>query len=108
MARHVIAGRRCLVTGGLGFIGSNLALALRREGAEVTVIDALVARHGANRRNLIADGAEDADPAIRVIEADLGEVELDDVRAAAMTADFVFNLAGQVSHVDSMEDPMFD
>ena len=43
-----VAGRRCLVTGGLGFIGSNLALALAEGGAEVTVIDARVARHGAN------------------------------------------------------------
>jgi UDP-glucose 4-epimerase len=108
MARHVVAGRRCLVTGGLGFIGSNLALALQREGAEVTVLDALVPRHGANPHNLVADGARDADPAITVIHADLGEIGRDDVRAAAVEADIVFNLAGQVSHVDSMNDPVFD
>ena len=108
MARHVVAGRRCLVTGGLGFIGSNLALALRRGGAEVTVIDALIPRHGANRRNLVADGSRDVDPAIRVVEADVGDVERDDVRAAAVEAELVFNLAGQVSHVDSMSDPVFD
>ena len=41
-------GRRCVVTGGLGFIGSNLALRLAREGAEVSVIDAEHPRHGAN------------------------------------------------------------
>ena len=108
MARHVVAGRRCVVTGGLGFIGSNLALALQREGAEVTVIDALVPRHGANPRNLVPDGGSDADPAITVIHADLGEVGRDDVRAATVDADIVFNLAGQVSHVDSMNDPVFD
>jgi UDP-glucose 4-epimerase len=108
MARHVVAGRRCVVTGGLGFIGSNLALALQREGAEVTVIDALVARHGANAHNLVPDGEREASPEIKVIHADLGEVTRDDVRAAAVDADIVFNLAGQVSHVDSMNDPVFD
>jgi len=108
MARHVIAGRRCLVTGGLGFIGSNLALALRRDGAEVTVLDALVPRHGANLHNLVPDGESEADPAIAVISADLGEVDRADVRAATVGADIIFNLAGQVSHVDSMNDPVFD
>jgi UDP-glucose 4-epimerase len=96
------------VTGGLGFIGSNLALALSREGAEVTVVDSLVPRHGANPHNLVADDARQPDAAIRVITADLGEVERDDLRAAAVGADIVFNLAGQVSHVDSMNDPVFD
>ena len=50
MTVESFAGRRCIVTGGLGFIGSNLALALARGGAEVTVIDARVPRHGANPR----------------------------------------------------------
>jgi len=89
------------VTGGLGFIGSNLVLALSNAGAEVVVIDALVARHGANRRNL-----EDAEGPIAIIEADLGDVTA--VRPAIAGAAFVFNLAGQVSHLDSMADPIFD
>ena len=46
---EAFAGRRCLVTGGLGFIGSNLAVALAAAGAEVVVVDARVPRHGANR-----------------------------------------------------------
>jgi UDP-glucose 4-epimerase len=95
------AGRRCLVTGGLGFIGSNLAIALAGGGAEVTVVDAVVPRHGANPHNL--DGA--ATP-VEVIEADLGDAGA--LEGAASGADFVFNLAGQVSHVDSMTDPLFD
>jgi nucleoside-diphosphate-sugar epimerase len=95
------AGRRCLVTGGLGFIGSNLALALAGGDADVTVVDALVPRHGANRQNL--DGAPRP---IAVIEADLGDADALD--QAAARADLVFNLAGQVSHVDSMTDPLFD
>jgi UDP-glucose 4-epimerase len=113
MTPEPFAGRRCLVTGGLGFIGSNLALALARRGAEVTVLDARISRHGANRANLIPDGAArdgggEPDPSIAVIEADLGDVERPAVRDAARAAEYVFNLAGQVSHVDSMDDPLFD
>src|SRR5438067_10510732 len=100
------AGRRCLVTGGLGFIGSNVALALGEVGADVTVVDALVPRHGANHRNLVPDGASAPHPGVHVLEADLADVEA--FRAPAVEADVVFNLAGQVSHVDSMNDPLFD
>ncbi len=48
------------------------------------------------------------DARIRVVEADLGDVDRPDVREVATAAEFVFNLAGQVSHVDSMDDPLFD
>jgi UDP-glucose 4-epimerase len=83
---------------------------LAHQGAEVTVLDARVPRHGANPHNLVPDGADAIvpDPRIELIEADLADVQRDDVRAAAVAADVVFNLAGQVSHVDSMEDPLFD
>lgn len=96
-----MAGRRCLVTGGLGFIGSNLALALTRAGAEVTVVDACHPRHGANPHNLDAEGGD----AVRRVIADLGDPA---ARAALDGVELVFNLAGQVSHVDSMTDPLFD
>jgi UDP-glucose 4-epimerase len=95
------AGRQCLVTGGLGFIGSSLALTLTRAGSDVTVVDALVPRHGGDRRNLDAPGGGD----VRVIVGDLATPE---ARDAAAAAEIVFNLAGQVSHVDSMADPVFD
>jgi UDP-glucose 4-epimerase len=90
-----------MVTGGLGFVGSNVALALAEGGAEVTVVDALVPTHGANPRNL-----EGAARRIDVIEADVGDANT--VRGAAVDAEIVFNLAGQVSHVESMARPMFD
>lgn len=96
-----MAGRRCLVTGGLGFIGANLALALSRAGAEVAVVDALYPRHGANPFNLHAEGGE----RIRRVTADLADAP---ARAALEGTELVFNLAGQVSHVDSMTDPIFD
>jgi nucleoside-diphosphate-sugar epimerase len=89
------------VTGGLGFIGSNLALALAAAEADVTVVDALVPRHGGNPHNL----AGAARP-ITVIEADIGDGGA--VRDVAAASDVVFNLAGQVSHIDSMNDPLFD
>ena len=96
-----LRGASCLVTGGLGFIGSNLALALAAGGARVAVVDALVPQHGGDRRNL--DGA--AAP-IAVTIADIGD-------RGAMTpllgeADVVFNVAGQVSHLESMTDPLRD
>jgi len=102
-------GRRCLVTGGLGFIGSNVALALAAGGAHVTVIDARIDRHGSNPANLVPDGDHHApDGRVAVVEADLGDVDRADVRDAIVSAEVIFNLAGQVSHVDSMDDPLFD
>lgn len=89
------------MTGGLGFIGANLALALARAGAEVTVIDACYPRHGANPHNLEGDGGD----RIRRVVCDLADAP---VRAALEGTELVFNLAGQVSHVDSMTDPIFD
>jgi UDP-glucose 4-epimerase len=103
-----LTGRRCLVTGGLGFIGSNLALALARAGAVVSVLDARVARHGATDPNLVPGGGDAPDPRGEVIEAGVGDVDDDRVRRVAREAEIVFNLAGQVSHVDSMNDPLFD
>jgi UDP-glucose 4-epimerase len=97
----VFAGRRVLVTGGLGFIGSNLARELVALGAKVTVVDALIPEYGGNLRNL-------AGIASKVT------VHRTDVREHAKLArlvrgqDFLFNLAGQTSHMDSMTDPETD
>jgi UDP-glucose 4-epimerase len=90
-----------MVTGGLGFVGSNLALALAEGGADVTVVDARVPTHGANSHNL-----EGAARNIDVIEADVGDA--DAICAAVARVEVVFNLAGQVSHVESMARPLFD
>jgi UDP-glucose 4-epimerase len=95
-----LSGRRVLVTGGLGFIGSNLAFALVEAGCEVTLVDALVPGHGGNPANVEGlDGAE-------VVVADLRDSE----RLAPLVerAELLFNLAGQTSHLDSMEDPFAD
>jgi UDP-glucose 4-epimerase len=76
-------------------------LRLVAEGAEVTVVDAEHERHGANPRNLDAPGGAD----VTVVRADLADPA---ARAAAAQSEIVFNLAGQVSHLDSMRDPLFD
>jgi UDP-glucose 4-epimerase len=98
-ALAALAGATCVVTGGLGFIGANLALALARAGAHVRVVDALVPEHGGDRRNL--EGRSD----IEVIESDIGDPGVADAVAGA---DVVFNAAGQVSHLASMIDPLRD
>jgi UDP-glucose 4-epimerase len=92
-------GKRCLVTGGLGFIGSSLALALAGGGAQVRVVDSLEPRHGGDVRNV--EGAD-----IDVTVSDIGEPA--GVSEPLRDADYIFNFAGQVSHVDSMEAPLRD
>lgn len=93
--------RKVLVTGGLGFIGSNLALRLVRAGARVTIVDSEVAGCGANRHNIA--GAEGD---VRVIAADAGDAAAlaGEIRGCAV----VFNLAGEISHIHSMRDPARD
>jgi UDP-glucose 4-epimerase len=97
----VFAGAACVVTGGLGFIGSNTARTLAAAGAEVTVIDAVVPQHGGDDRHLI-----DAARPIAVVRADIGDAAA--VAPIVARADYVFNIAGQVSHLASMEDPLRD
>jgi UDP-glucose 4-epimerase len=94
------ANRSVLVTGGLGFIGSNLCRRLADLGARVTAVDSLLPDYGGNLFNLA--GYEDK---LRI--------NIADVRGHAMEylvqgQDVVFNLAGQVSHIDSMTDPFTD
>jgi UDP-glucose 4-epimerase len=93
--------RRALITGGLGFIGSNLARRLADLGAEVTLVDSLIPDYGGNLFNIA--GYEDR---LRVNIADVRDPY--SMRALVRGQDVVFNLAGQVSHIDSMHDPFTD
>jgi UDP-glucose 4-epimerase len=94
-------GAPVLVTGGYGFIGSNLVRRLVRLGAKVTVVDALVPNTGANRFNL-ADIEEHI--AVHVVNM----TDEDAMRELVRDRTLVFNLAGHVSHVYSMCDPYAD
>jgi UDP-glucose 4-epimerase len=95
------SGKRVLITGGLGFLGSNLARALVESGARVVLVDSLIPEYGGNRANIA--GIED-----------LVTVNISDVRDSHSLApllrdqDVLFNLAGQTSHLDSMTDPFTD
>lgn len=97
----VFCGKRVLITGGLGFIGSNLARRLVELGAEVCLIDFLDSRYGGNLFNIM-----DFRDQVRVVVADIRDQILmtDLVRGQ----DFLFNLAGQISHLGSMQDPRTD
>jgi len=94
-------GKNVLVTGGLGFIGSNLAIHLAGLGARVTVVDSSIAGCGANGFNL-----DSAAAAVRVVACDIADTE--QVRSALEGVDLVFNLAGEISHIHSMLFPERD
>ena len=101
MTQDALAGRRAVVTGGMGFIGSHLAHALVDRGAEVTIVDSLIPEYGGNPFNVreIAD------------RVDIQYTDIRDpwaIRRLVRDKDLIFNLAGQVSHIDSMTDPETD
>ena len=95
------AKRRVLVTGGMGFIGSTLAIRLAELGADVTVLDSLTPEYGGNPANLA--GYEGR---IRVNISDVRDVH--SLKYLVQGQQVLFNLAGQTSHLDSMQDPVTD
>ncbi len=93
--------KRVVITGGLGFIGSNLARSLVDFGSHVTLVDSLIPEYGGNMANI-----SDIANSVAVNVCDLRDPYA--IRQLLRGADFVFNLAGQTSHVDSMTDPETD
>ena len=93
-------GRRVLVTGGLGFIGSNLCRTLADLGARVLAVDSLLPDYGGNLFNL--DGYEDK------VRINIADVRGHGMGYLVRDQEVLFNLAGQVSHIDSMTDPFTD
>ena len=98
---ELFSGANVLITGGLGFIGSSLGRQLVAFGAKVTLVDSLIPEYGGNLFNIYDF-------------RDKVSIELADVRDTKAMAtlikkrDFLFNLAGQTSHLDSMTDPLTD
>jgi UDP-glucose 4-epimerase len=94
-------GQKVLVTGGLGFIGSNLAVRLVQLDASVTILDSLHPTCGANYFNI-----ERVRNDVEVVEGDSSNLEL--VLKLVRGKTYIFNLAGHVSHVESMQEPFED
>ena len=90
-----------LITGGLGFIGSNLARRLVAEGHQIVLVDSLIPEYGGNMYNII-----DIRDRLRVNISDIRDTF--SIRELLKGIDIVFNLAGQTSHSDSMKDPFAD
>jgi UDP-glucose 4-epimerase len=97
----VFSGKRVLVTGGLGFIGSTLAHRLVHLGAEVILVDSLITEYGGNLFNI-----EEIKDKVRVNISDVRDGH--SMKYLVQGQDFLFNLAGQTSHMDSMQDPYTD
>lgn len=94
-------GQTVLITGGLGFIGSNLAHALVSLGAKVTILDALLEPYGGNQYNVA-----DIQDQISLVNGNI----LDEALMAKLVAenDYIFHLAGQVGYLDAKEKPFVD
>lgn len=93
--------KKILITGGLGFIGSNLAIRLVKLGANIEIYDALIKNFGGNRFNI-----EPIKNDVKVTVADLRESKK--LSNAVKGKDLIFNLAGNLSHIDSMRNPFMD
>jgi UDP-glucose 4-epimerase len=99
--RDFYRGRAVMITGGLGFIGSNLARLLADLGADVLLVDSLISDYGGNLFNI--NGFADR---VRVNVADIRQQST--MNYLVQDRDVIFNLAGQVSHIDSMREPYTD
>ena len=94
-------GKLVLITGGLGFIGSNLARRLVEAGARVTLVDSLIPEYGGNPFNVL-----DIQGQVQVNIADVRDPHSMEYLVAGQ--DYLFNLAGQTCHLDSIRDPHTD
>jgi UDP-glucose 4-epimerase len=95
------AGRKVVITGGLGFVGSTAARRLVALGAQVTLVDSLIPQYGGSLFNIA--GIEDR---VRINVSDVRDEY--SLRTLVQGQDYLLNLAGQTSHMDSMEDPFTD
>ena len=101
MGFNDFSNKKVLITGGLGFIGSNLAIKLVALGADVTLIDSLIPTYGGNVWNV-----EPIKDKVRINISDVRDPYA--IKHLISGQHFLFNLAGQTSHVDSMENPQTD
>ena len=95
------SGKEILITGGLGFIGSNLARRLVSQGANLTLVDSLIPQYGGNTYNI-----DDIKNKVAVNVCDVRDTFA--MEHLIQGKEYLFNLAGQTSHLDSMADPHTD
>jgi len=99
--KGLFEGKKILITGGLGFIGSNLAHRLVQLGARVFLVDSLIPEYGGNLFNV--------ESIQNLVEINISDVRDEySMRYLVQDKDFLFNLAGQTSHLDSMKEPFTD
>ncbi len=95
------AGARVMITGGLGFIGSNLAARLVDLGSDVLLVDSLIPEYGGNLFNIA--------PIRHRVTVNISDIrDVHGLRSLLPGCRYLFNLAGQTSHLDSMADPLTD
>jgi UDP-glucose 4-epimerase len=99
--QQAFSDKKVLITGGLGFIGSNLAIRLVNLGAEVLLVDSLIPEYGGNLFNI-----KDIENQVGINISDVRDEH--SMRYLVQGRDYLFNLAGQTSHLDSMNDPYTD
>jgi len=99
--KNAFRDTHALITGGMGFLGSNLAVALANLGAHVTIVDAMIPGYGGNLFNI-----ESISDRVKVNFADIRDVNV--MNYLVKDQDFVFHLAGQVDHILSLTDPFPD
>jgi len=99
--RGVFRKANVLITGGMGFIGSNLAIALRQLGAHITLVDAMIPGYGGNLFNIAPIRGE-----VTVNFCDIRDVNA--MNYLVKGQDYIFHLAGQVDHILSLTDPFPD
>ncbi len=101
MTENNFVSKKILITGGIGFIGSNLAMRLVELGADVTLVDSLIPEYGGNLWNI-----EPIKDKVRINISDVRDEH--SMKYLIQGQDYLFNLAGQTSHTDSMNDPHTD
>lgn len=93
--------KKVLVLGGLGFIGSNLAIRLADLGANVTLVDSMLPQYGGNLKNI--------EPIVDRCHVNYSDIrDVYSMNHLVKDAEVIFSMAGQTSHIDSMKDPHTD
>jgi UDP-glucose 4-epimerase len=99
--QNTFKGKKILITGGLGFIGSNLAIRFAELGADVLIVDNMLPRQGGNMFNI--------EPVKDKVKINISDIRNPvSMNHLVKGQDYIFHLAGQVNHVDSVKNPLQD